>query len=133
MTSRLSVLSLAALVPVLFLAGCNNALNPLCDSSRPAPLISSLAPSTVAFSQVQQGTELVINGSQFVSTSEVVINGQVLGATVISSQQLKVPLTTGVITAPGAFKVNVRTPSGNTSDLGCTSGGNSTALTLTVN
>jgi hypothetical protein len=133
MLSRISVLSPAVLFALLFLPGCNNALNPLCDSSRPAPLIAALSPSTIAFDQIQQGTTLTVTGSQFVSSTQVLINGKTLSATVTSSQQLTVPLTTGVITGPGPVDVSVHTPSGNTSDLGCTSGGTSSVLVLTVN
>jgi hypothetical protein len=131
MPSRSTVLSLT-LLALLVIPGCNNALNPLCGSSRPAPLIGSLAPSTISFDQVQQGAVLIVNGSQFVSSSEVVINGKTLGATVMSSQQLKVTITTGVISGPGAVNVTVHTPSGNSGDLGCTSGGTSSVLVLTV-
>ena len=121
-------------VALALLLGCNNnALNPLCGSARPVPLIQSLSPSTMTFSDVQQGTMLTVNGSQFVSASQVVINSTVLGATVVSATQLKVKLSTDVISAPGAVKVMVQTPSGNSGDLGCKSGGNSSVLTLTVN
>jgi hypothetical protein len=133
MPSRTSVLSLAVLLALLFLPGCNNnALNPLCGSARPAPLIGSLAPSTIGFDQVQQGTVLIVNGSQFVLSSEVVINGKTLSTTVTSSQQLKVTITTGLISGPGTVHVTVHTPGGNSGDLGCTSGGNSSVLVLTV-
>jgi hypothetical protein len=130
MSSRLS---LVALLAVMFLPGCNNTLNPVCGSARPAPLIGSLSPSTVSFAQVQQGVMLTVNGSQFVSSSEVVINGKALSATVVSGQQLKILLTTSVISGPGAVNVSVLTPSGNSADLGCTSGGKSSVLVLTVN
>jgi hypothetical protein len=132
MLSRTSVLPFVVLVAVFFLPGCNNALNPLCGSSRPAPLIGSLAPSTISFDQVQQGAVLIVNGSQFVSSSEVVINGKTLSTTVMSNQQLRVTITTGVISGPGTLHVTVNTPSGNSGDLGCTSGGTSSALVLTV-
>ncbi len=133
MPSRACGLSLAALLALLFLAGCNNTLNPLCGSSRPAPLIGSLSPQTMSFAQVQQGSVLVVNGSHFVSSSEVVINATPLSTTVVNAQQLKVTLTTGVISGPGPVNVTVHTPSGNSGDLGCTSGGNSSVLVLTVN
>jgi len=133
MPSRTCRPSLAALLALLFLAGCNNTLNPLCGSARPAPLIGSLSPSTMSFAQVQQGSVLIVNGSQFVSSSEVVINAKALSTTVASGQQLKVTLTTGVISGPGPVNVTVHTPSGNSGDLGCTSGGNSSVLVLTVN
>jgi len=117
----------------LSLLGCNNAINPFCGSARPAPLIGSISPSTLTFSQVQSGTTLTVNGSHFVSSSEVLINSVPLSATVVSDQQLNVTLNTDVINGPGQVQVEVRTPSGNTSDLGCSSGGTSSALMLTVN
>lgn len=126
-------LSVAALLAVLFLPGCNNTLNPFCASARPVPLIGSLSPSTMSFAQIEQGSMLVVNGSQFVSASEVVINGNPLSTTVASNQQLKVTLTTGVISGPGPVNVKVVTPSGGSGDVGCTSGGTSSALVLTVN
>lgn len=114
------------------LSSCNNTLNPLCGSARPAPLIGSLSPSTISFAQIQQGSVLTVNGGQFVSSSEVVINGKPLSTTVDSSQQLTVALTTGVISGPGPVRVKVQTPSGNSGDVGCTSGGTSSVLVLTV-
>jgi len=126
-------LSLPALCLVLFLSGCSNTLNPLCGSARPAPLIGSVSPSSVSFSQVEEGVMLTVSGSNFVSASELVINGKVLGATVVSSQKLTILLTTGVISGPGTVGVTVLTPSGNSGDVGCTSGGQSSTLMLTVN
>ena len=122
-----------AALAVLFVPGCSNTLNPFCGSSRPAPMIGSLSPTSLSFSQVQQGAILTVNGSQFVAASEVAINGTALSTTVVSSTQLKVTLTTGVISEPESVKVNVLTPSGNSSDLGCSSGGQSSALLLKVN
>jgi hypothetical protein len=132
MFSRICGLSFVALLALL-LPGCNNTLNPLCSSARPVPVIGSLSPSTVTFADVQKGTTLTVNGNQFVSSSEVIISGKTLGATVVSGQQLKILLTTGVITGPGPVNVSVTTPSGNTGDLGCSSGGTSSTLVLTVN
>jgi hypothetical protein len=131
MPSRTVVLSLAVLLALLFFPGCN-ATNPICGSSRPAPLIGSLSPSTMDFAQVQQGAVLIVNGSQFVSSSVVVVNGETLSTTVTSSQQLKVTITTGLISGPGAVNVFVHTPGGNSGDLGCASGGNSSVLVLTI-
>ncbi len=119
------------LVALLVFQGCN-ALNPLCGSSRPAPIIGSLSPSTVTFAEVQQGFLLTVNGSQFVSSSVVVVNGTTLSTLATSSQQLQATVTTSVISAPGAASVTAKTPSGNSSDLGCSSGGTSQALVLTV-
>jgi len=132
MSSRTGGLCLA-LSLALFLPACNNTLNPLCGSARPAPLIGSLSPSTMTFAQVQQGSMLTVNGSHFVSSSEVVVNSTPLSTTIISAQQLKVKLTTGVISGPGQVTVLVHTPSGGSGDVGCTSGGDSSTLMLTVN
>jgi len=131
MPSRTVVLSLAVLLALLFFPGCN-ATDPICGSSRPAPLIGSLSPSTMDFAQVQQGTVLTVNGSQFVPSSVVVVNGKTLSTTVTSSQQLKVTITTGLISGPGAVNVFVQTPGGNSGDLGCASGGKSSVLVLTI-
>ena len=129
-----SSLSLACLCTLAFtIVGCNNTLNPLCGSARPIPQIQSLSPSSMTFDDVQQGALLTVNGSQFVSSTEVLINSTVLSATVVSPQQLNVKLSTDVISAPGSVKVMVETPSGNSADVGCTSGGKSSVLTLTVN
>ena len=126
----ISLRLLSALLVVLpFFPGCN-ALNPLCGSARPAPVIGSLSATTITFAEVQQGFLLTVNGSQF--SSVVVINGTTLTTNVMSSQQLQVTITTAVISAPGTASVTVNTPSGNTGNLGCTSGGTSGALALTI-
>jgi hypothetical protein len=62
----------------------------------------------------------------------VVINGTTLSTIATSSQQLEATITTAAITAPGTASVTVNTPSGNSGDLGCTSGGTSHALVLTI-
>jgi hypothetical protein len=129
----LSRLWIVALAPITLLAGCNNTLNPLCGSARPAPLIASLSPSTVTFAEVQNGVMLSVNGSQFVPASEIVVGGKTLAASATSDKQLQVMLTTSVITGPGKVNVKVVTPSGGTSDVGCSSGGTSSVLSLTVN
>jgi hypothetical protein len=121
------VLLLASLV----LQGCN-ALNPLCGSARPAPIIASLSASTITFAEVQQGFPLTVDGSQFVSSSVVEINGTTLSTQIMSSKQLQVTITTDVISAPGTANVTVKTPSGNSADLGCTSGGTSSVFVLTI-
>jgi hypothetical protein len=132
MVHRLCTLPLLTLLATLFLSGCNNTLNPLCTSARPAPVIGSLSPSTVTFGQVQQGVEITVNGSNFVSSSEIKINSTPLAAKVLSSQQMKVMISTDVISSAGPVKVAVLTPAGNSANVGCTSGGTSTALTLTI-
>lgn len=132
MLSRFCTLPLLGLL-AMSLLGCNNTLNPLCGSARPAPVIGSLSPNTMPYSQVQQGATLTIDGSHFVSASEVMVNTTPLAATVVSSQELKVQLSSDVISGPGTVKIAVMTPAGNSSNLGCTSGGTSSVLTLNVN
>jgi hypothetical protein len=119
------------LLALLAFQGCN-ALNPLCGSARPAPVIGSLSAGTITFAEVQQGFLLSVNGSQFVSSSVVVINGVILSTKIMSSQQLQVAITTALISAPGTANVTVKTPGGHSGDLGCTSGGTSHVLALTV-
>jgi hypothetical protein len=114
-------------------AGCSNALNPFCGNVRPAPMIGSISPSSVSFADVQQGVVLTVTGSNFVPASEIVVNGKALAATALSSSKLQVTLNTAEITGPGAVTVKVTTPSGNSGDVGCSSGGTSSVLTLTVN
>jgi hypothetical protein len=121
----------ALLFALLLFQGCN-ALNPLCGSARPAPIIGSLSPSTAAFAEVQKGLPLIVNGTQFVSSSVVVVNGTTLSTLATSSQQLQTTITTAVISAPGTANVKVNTPSGNSGDLGCSSGGTSKTLVLTI-
>ncbi len=121
----------ALLLALLVFQGCN-ALNPLCGSARPSPVIGSLSPNTITFAVVQQGFSLTVNGSQFVSSSVVVINGATVSTMVVSSQKLQVTITSALISGPGTANVTVNTPSGNSGDVGCTSGGTSHALVLTI-
>jgi hypothetical protein len=126
-----SWLSIVVVIALLLLPGCQS-LNPLCGSSRPVPAIGSLSTSTITFAQVQQGFVLGVTGSNFVSSSVAVIDGKTVATTVTSSQQLHVTITTSLISGPGTASVKVNTPSGNSGDLGCTSGGTSSALQLTI-
>jgi hypothetical protein len=119
------------LCAMLVLQACNS-LDPLCGSARPAPDIASLSPSTVTFAQVQQGLVMTVNGTHFVASSVVLINGTAQTTQVLSSTQLQVALSDAVITTTGTASVTVNTPGGNSSDIGCTSGGTSHALTLTI-
>jgi hypothetical protein len=118
-------------VALLALPGCN-ALNPLCGSARPAPVVVSLSASTITLAQAQQGFVLTVTGKEFVAASVVIINGTTLSTTVQSSTQLQVTIPTDLISAPGTADVSVKTPGGNSTYEGCTSGGTSSALSLTV-
>jgi hypothetical protein len=115
----------------MLLSGCKS-LNPLCGSARPAPVLASLSTTTVTSFQAQYGFTLMVNGSEFVSASVVIINGTTMSTTVVSSVELQAAIPAGFLPAPGSANVSVQTPSGNSGDLGCTSGGTSSALTLTI-
>jgi hypothetical protein len=62
----------------------------------------------------------------------VVVNGMALSTLATSSQQLQATITTAVMPAPGSASVKVNTPSGNSGNLGCSSGGTSGSLVLTI-
>jgi hypothetical protein len=120
------------LAVLLFLPGCN-ALNPLCGSARAVPILTSISPSTIVFSQLPPSFVLTATGSQFVSSSVAVFSGAALATVVKSSSQVTVSITSSMIPAPGSFNVDVQTPAGNTGNLGCSSGGTSSVRVLTVN
>ena len=121
----------ALLLGTMLLAGCG-VHNPFCGSARPKPVLTSLAPNPASLSQVQQGLLLTVNGSHFYSSSTVVWNGALLATTVVSTTQLQAMITTTQISSPGTAQVIVHTPANLSGDLGCDSGGDSTALTFTV-
>ena len=126
------IVRLGSLLAVLLLIPGCNALNPLCGSARPVPVLTSISPKTMVFSQLPPSFVLTATGSQFVSSSVVVFNGATLPTSVNSSAQLTVTITSTMIPAAGTFNVLVQTPSGNSGSLGCSSGGNSHTLTLSV-
>ncbi len=121
----------AILLASLILQGCN-AINPFCGSARPAPNIASLSVNAITFAEVQRGYPLGVNGSAFVSSSVVVVYGIELSTEVTSSTLLQVTLTTAEITGTGPANILVKTPSGNSGDAGCKSGGNSKTLVLMI-
>ena len=120
------------LVMLLLLPGCN-ALNPLCGSARPVPMLNSISPTTMVFSQLPPSFVLTATGGQFVSSSVMVVNGATVATAVNSGSQLKGTIAASMIPAPGSFNVTVETPAGNTGDVGCSSGGTSSTRVLTVN
>ena len=129
MSSNIRLGHLLALL--VLLPGCNS-LNPLCGSARPVPVLSSVSPTTIAFSQLPATISLILTGSQFVSSSVVVFNGSKVPTTVNSKSHLTATFPSSLISGPGSFTVQVQTPAGNSGDLGCSSGGKSATLTLSV-
>ena len=120
------------LVVLLLLPGCNT-LNPLCGSARPVPILNSISPRTMAFSQLPSTFVITATGSDFVSSSVLVFNGATLATGVTNHSQLTASVKSSMIPAAGSFNVVVKTPAGNTGDVGCSSGGTSSAQVLTVN
>src|SRR3974390_854674 len=94
---------------VLVLPACNS-INPLCGSSRPAPVLSSISPTTVSYSDVQDTFSLSVAGSHFVASSVGVINSVQLATDVTSSTTLMATVGPADISAPGKFQVWVFTP-----------------------
>jgi hypothetical protein len=121
----------ALTLTTLILQGCNS-LNPLCGSARPAPGITALSATTVTFAQIQQGYLLTVTGTNIVSSSEIEINGNIEATQIISSTEAQITLNDVMIPAVGAANVTLHTPGGNSTDVGCSSGGTSSPLTLTI-
>src|SRR5579863_1209116 len=130
MNARLRSLATLLLASIV-LQGCN-ALDPFCGSARPAPVIASLSATSITMGQVDLGYVLTVTGSRFVASSVGVVNGTTLSTVVTSSTTLQVTITNSLISAPGTASVTVHTPAGNSGNLGCSSGGTSHALTLTI-
>ena len=128
LTVRLAGLVLA----LLFLLTCNT-LNPLCGSARPVPVLNSISPATLTFSQSPSSFTLTANGANFVSSSVVMFNGATLPTSVNSHSMLTVTITASMIPAPGTYNVQVHTPAGTTGNVGCSSGGDSVVRVLIVN
>ena len=129
MSSNIRLGHLLALL--VLLPGCNS-LNPLCGSARPVPVLNSVSPTTIAFSQLPPTFSLTLTGNQFVSSSVVMFNGTAVPTTVNSKSELTATVTSSLISGPGSYSVQVRTPAGNSADFGCSSGGKSATLTLAV-
>ncbi len=126
---RKSLFALALLSTLV--TGCGVS-NPFCDSARPKPLLTSLAPNPTSIAEIQQGLLLTVNGGNFYSSSLVIWNGAALPTTVVSATEMQATITTAQISSPGTAQVLVHTPANLSGDLGCDSGGDSPALTFTV-
>jgi hypothetical protein len=87
----------------------------------------------MVFSQLPPTFVITATGSHFVSSSVVVFNGATLATGVTNHSQLTATITSSMIPAPGSFHVVVKTPAGNTGNVGCSSGGTSSGEVLTVN
>jgi len=132
MASPLFRISVVILVGTIVpLSGCN-AINPVCRSARPSPVLTSIDPTSVSYSDVQQTFTLNIAGSRYVAASVAVIDSVQLATVVTSSTTITATVGPTDIKSPGTVQVWVFTPAGNTGDLGCSSGGNSSKTSLIV-
>ena len=132
MASRFAQWSLAIpLLGVFAWPGCS-AINPLCSSSRPVPVLTSINPTSVTATEAKGTFILNVTGSQFVSASVVVINKVTVASDVTSSTTIKATVGAANLNGAGTYGVWVNTPAGNSGDLGCDSGGSSSQATLTV-
>ena len=75
----------------------------------PTPIITNLSPASAPVGT--QSLTLTINGTGFLSSSDVTFNGNGRLVTFISATQLTVALTTADLSAPGAYPVVVVNPS----------------------
>jgi hypothetical protein len=76
--------------------------------TNPAPLVSSISPTTLALGSPAQ--TLTITGSNFISGSTVTYNGVSHTPNVVSSTQLTIQLSADDLAAAGAFPVVVTNP-----------------------
>ena len=111
--------------------GCSG-LNPLCNSSRPVPTLTSISPTSVSDAELQGTFILNATGSQFVAASVLFVNGKQVATNVTSSTTIKAVVGPANLPGPGVYGVWVNTPAGNSGDLGCSSGGSTTQASLTV-
>jgi len=130
--SRLAQYSLAFVLAGIFALPACSSLNPLCGSSRPVPVLTSISPTKVTEAQLKGSFVLNAVGSQFVSASVLVVNGNPVATTVTSSTAIKAEVGPANLSGPGVYGVWVNTPAGNSGDLGCSSGGSSSQASLTV-
>jgi len=77
--------------------------------SNPVPSISSLSPSSLTVGAAPQN--LTINGTGFLSSSTVTINGNVRASAFVSASQLTIALTSADLATAGSFPVVVTNPS----------------------
>jgi len=82
-------------------------------------------------SQLPPSFSLTLTGGHFVSSLVILFNGTTLSTLVVSSSQLTATITSSMISGPGSYNIQEQTPAGTSGDLGCSSGGKSSTLTLT--
>lgn len=77
--------------------------------NNPVPAITSLSPTQQAVGS--QSTTLTVNGTGFISSSQVSFNGTLHEVTVTSSTSLSIPLSSADLATEGSYPVVVTNPS----------------------
>src|ERR1051326_6948081 len=106
--SSLSILSVFIISALITGCGGGGSTPPPPPPPNPSPSISSLSPaSAIAGSQ---GFTLTVNGSNFISSSQVQFNGTPRATTFLSSSQLQTSITTADIVNGALNQITVITP-----------------------
>lgn len=103
------------------LTGCGGGGSPT-PITPPGPTLTSLSPNTITAGGA--GFTLTVNGSDFVTTSDVRWDGATLATTFVNSTQLTAAVLPGDIATGATVQVTVFNPDGS---------GTSNALTFTIN
>jgi hypothetical protein len=107
------------LASTLTLAG---ALTSIAMADNPVPVTTSISPSAVAAGSA--GIDLTVNGSNFIPSSMVNVNGSARPTIYVSSAQLTATIPASDLTNAGSFNITVTNPSPG--------GGTSNAQVFTV-
>lgn len=91
--------------------------------SNPTPAVASVSPT--AFAAGGARTSLTVNGTGYVSSSVVTVNGSTRATAFVSATQLQATITQGDLSAAGIYSLGVTNPSPG--------GGNSNTVTFAVN
>jgi hypothetical protein len=97
------------------------------------PTLTAVSP-TSGFARYYQPYQLVLTGTNFLSTAQVLVNGNVHAATYVSATQMTMQLTANDIAAPGTLNISVRNGSGQqpTNTVGFTLAADTAAPVTTI-
>jgi hypothetical protein len=106
-----------------------------CQGSVPQPQITSLSPGTIPSDA--ESILLIVNGSGFISQSQIMWNGSALQTTFMDSRHLQTTITQQTFdsfggSAGSTVQISVKSQE-SVSDFGCPIGGNSATLVLVIN
>ncbi len=106
-----------------------------CQGSVPQAQITSLSPGTIPSDA--ESILLIVNGSGFISQSQIMWNGSALQTTFMDSRHLQTTITQQTFdsfggSAGSTVQISVKSQE-SVSDFGCPIGGNSATLVLVIN